>query len=498
MRKPVFLAAAAFAAVPLAVSAQTLELATDQSPAGLDPHVATAFSTKLINDSIYEGLTAIDSGLRVVPGLAESWTVSDDQRTYVFKLRQGVAFHNGEAFDAADVVFSIKRVLDEQTGSPIASRFNLITDVGANDAGDVQITLSDPFAPFLGQLASLHIVPADYVEGGGDLQRTAVGTGPFSFDEWVPDTSILLTANAGYWDDGLPKLDGVKFNIVPEATTRQVGLSTNVYQLLPNIDASIALSVQDQPDVKVLKAMDLSYSLVGMNTTVPPFDDPKVREALNYAIDRNAIAQAAYFGEAVPAGPVSPALVEWAVPTEQFGCYAHDPEKAKALLAEAGHTEPVSFTLKALGSLQLVVDISQVVQAQLNQAGFDVDLDVQELGVFVQDWKASNFQAFASLNGGNVDPDGYFYRTFRTGGSTNVFKYTNAEVDSWLDTARISGDAAERKSLYDNVQNTLACQGPIAHLNYGTLFTATRSDVEGYELVADRSLRYLRQTAVAQ
>ncbi|MHA1564459.1 MAG: ABC transporter substrate-binding protein [Alphaproteobacteria bacterium] len=497
MRKLTFLGAAVIAAAPLAVSAQTLEIATDQSPAGLDPHVATAFSTKLINDSIYEGLTAIDSDLRVIPALAESWSVSDDQRTYTFKLRSGLNFHNGEAFDAGDVVFSINRVLDENTGSPIASRFNLITDASGN-GDEVVVTLSDPFAPFLGQLATLHIVPADYVGGGGDLARTAVGTGPFSFGEWVPDTSITLNANAAYWDDGLPKVDALKFNIVPEGTTRQIGLSTNVYQLLPNIDASIALSVQNQPDITVLKSLDLSYSLIGMNTTIPPFDDPKVREALNYAIDRKAIAAAAYFGEAQPAGPVSPALVEWAVPTEQFSCYAHDPEKAKALLAEAGHTAPVSFTLKALGSLQLVVDISQVVQAQLNEAGFDVDLDVQELGVFVQDWKASNFQAFASLNGGNVDPDGYFYRTFRTGGSTNVFKYANEELDGWLDAARVSGDAAERKSLYDNVQNTLACQGPIAHLNYGTLFTATRADVSGYELVADRSLRYLRQTALGQ
>ncbi len=478
--------------------AQTLEIATDQSPAGLDPHVATAFSTTLINGNIYEGLTAVDSSLRVVPALAESWTVSDEGKTYTFRLRSGVSFHNGEAFDAGDVVFSVERVLAEETGSPIASRFTLIEEMTATSPTELVIRLTDPFAPFLGQLAQLHIVPKDYVEGGGDLQSTAVGTGPFAFGEWVPDTSITLTAHDGYWEKDLPQLEAVTFNIVPEASTRQIGLSTNTYQFLPNIDASIALALESDSNVKLLDTLDLAYSLIGMNTSKPPFDDPRVRQALNYALDRNEIAAAAYFGRAVPAGPVSPALVDWAVPTEEFACYGSDPAKAQALLAEAGHDEPLAFTINVLGSLQLVVDVAQVVQAQLNRAGFAAELNVQELGVFVQDWRNSNFEAFASLNGGNIDPDGYMHRTFHTGGSTNVFKYENAEIDAALDQARTSTDRAERQALYGDIQRTLACDGPVAHLNYGTLFTAAQTGVDGFEQIANRGLRYLRQTSLAQ
>ena len=476
--------------------AQTLEIATDQSPAGLDPHVATAFSTTLINGNIYEGLTAVDDNLRIVPGLAESWAVSDDGKTYTFQLRSGVTFHNGETFDADDVVFSIERVLAEETGSPIASRFTLISDITVASPTELVVQLSDPFAPFLGQLADLFIVPKDYVDGGGDLQSTAVGTGPFAFGAWVPDTSVLLTAYDGYWEEGLPRLEAVTFNIVPEASTRQIGLSTNTYQFLPNIDASIALALEGDANVKLFDTLDLAYSLIGMNTSQPPFDDPKVREAVNYALDRQEIAEAAYFGRAVAAGPVSPALVDWAVPTEEFACYTHDSERAQALLAEAGHTEPLAFTINVLGSLQLVVDLAQVVQAQLNRSGFAAELNVQELGVFVQDWRNSNFEAFASLNSGNIDPDGYMHRTFHSGGSTNVFKYENADIDAALDQARSSVDQAERQSLYADIQRTLACSGPVAHLNYGTLFTATRGDVDGFSQVANRGLRYLRETSV--
>ena len=144
------------------------------------------------------------------------------------------------------------------------------------------------------------------------------------------------------------------------------------------------------------------------------------------------------------------------------------------------------------------LDAAQVVQAQLNEAGFDVTLNVQEQGTFVQDWRNSNFQAFASLNGGRTDPDGYLYRTFHSGGSTNVFNYADAQVDEWLEAGRSEVDPSEREAIYAQLQEKLACEGPIAHLAYGDLYTATTEGVEGYEVVGDRSTRYLRQTSVAQ
>jgi peptide/nickel transport system substrate-binding protein len=144
------------------------------------------------------------------------------------------------------------------------------------------------------------------------------------------------------------------------------------------------------------------------------------------------------------------------------------------------------------------VDVAQVVQAQANKGGFDVKLNVQEAGRFIQDWRNKNFQGFVSLNGGGPDPDDYLGRTFQTGGATNVFGYSNPELDKLLGEARATSDQAKRKTLYDQAQKMLACQGPVAHLVYGTLFTAIRSDVQGYELSPTRSLWSLRETRIAK
>lgn len=476
----------------------TLQLAVDSSPAGLDPHVATAFATFLITGEIYEGLVEVDERLAIQPSLAESWKVSDDGLKYTFKLRSGVTFHNGQAMTSADVVYSFERVKDPKTGSPLASRFNLVKEAKAAGPNEVSFELSQPFAPFLSELSGLAIVPAEYVKGGGDLQRKAVGTGPFMLKEWVPDTFIQLERNPRYWRQGRPYLDALKFNIVPDAATRQVGLASGTYQFLPNIDPSLAVTLKDTSGVRLLQSQDLSYSLIGLNVSRKPFDNPKVREALNYAIDRKALVQAVYFGNGTPAGPLSPGLKSWSSPTTAWTCYAYNPAKAKQLLAQAGYPNGVDFTILTLGSVKTVVDAAQVVQAQLAQAGFRAKIEVLELGKFVQEWRNSNFDAFASLNGGSPDPDGYFFRTFSTGGSTNVFKYTNPQVDQLLNQGRTATSLEARRKIYTQLQAILACQGPIAHLAYGTLFSAARDNVQGFRPSPTRSLASLRETWLAK
>ena len=476
-------------------SAQVLEIGADAGPTGLDPHLITAFpSFMVVNGNIYEGLTAVDKDLKTVPGLAESWTVSSDGKTYSFKLRSGVKFHDGSAMEAEDVVSSIKRVQSKDIASPLASRLSAIESANAIDAQTVELKLKEPFFALLSSLALIAIVPSAMEANKDALQKTPVGTGPFKFQEWQPNGFILLTKNEAYWEKGLPKLSGLKFNIVPESATRQVGLSNGQYALLPNIDAATALQLKGKPNVKIAETMDLAYTLIGMNVSKPPFDNPKVREAVNYAINRQEIVEAALFGAGVPGGPLSPALKSWALDVKQFACYTHDPAKAQALLKEAGVSTPVAVSMKVLPR-QDIKDIAQVVQEQLNKAGFKVELVNQEQGQFIQDWRNSNFDMFASLNAGQPDPDEYFYRTFRTGGSTNVFKYSDPEVDGLLDQARTLQDQAARKAAYDKVQQKLACSGPAAHLTYGTLFSAMNSKLQGYEVMPNRSLRALRNAS---
>ncbi len=478
--------------------AQVLELGADQSPAGLDPHIVTAFASfMVVNGTIYEGLTEIDKDLRIVPSLAASWTIAPDGKTYTFKLRAGVKFHSGAAMEAADVVASINRVKSPAIASPLASRFTAIQSASAIDPATVELKLSEPSAPLLTSLATLAIVPRDMEANKDALQRQPVGTGPFRFQEWQPNNFILLAKHTGYWRQGLPKLDGVKFNIVPESATRQVGVASGQFAMLPNIDAATALQIRGKPNVQLQDTLELAYTLIGMNTAKPPFNDPRVREAVNYALNRAEIVQAALFGAGVPGGPLSPALKDWAVETKEYPCYTHSVAKAQDLLKAAGHSQPVAVTINVLPR-QDIRDIAQVVQQQLNKAGFKVELKNQELGQFIQDWRNSNFDMFASTNAGSVDPDDYFYRTFRTGGSTNVFKYTNPDLDKLLDSARAMSNAGERRAAYATVQKTLACQGPIAHLAYGQLFTAVRSNLKDFDIVANRSLFSLRNATLAK
>lgn len=474
-----------------------LQIATDSSPVGLDPHVATAFSTRLITTTLYEGLTALAPDLAVEPGLARSWDVSADGLTYIFHLRPGVHFHSGRPMSAADVVASIVRVRDPKTASPLASRFAMITTVEAVDPGTVKLTLSAPSVPLLAQLADLAIVPP---ESAASLDRQPDGTGPFRLAQWRPDTALVLERNARYWKPGLPRLAGVRFNIVPKAATREAGIKDGTYQLLPEVDGASATVLADTPGVRLLPVQDLAYSLVGLNVSRPPFDQPRVREAFNMALDRAQLVATAYYGRGVPGGLLPPALANWALPISAFPCYRPAPAAAAARdkLAASGLESPVKITLNVLGSLQQVIDIAQVVQAEAGQAGFDVALNVEEQGRFIADWQAGAFQGFVSLNAGGVDPDDYLGRTFSTGGATNVFNYSDATIDHALAEGRATSDPAARRKIYDDIQKRLACTGPVVPLAYATLYAAVRENVVGFVPSPTRSLRILREVSLGK
>ena len=474
----------------------TLEIAVDTAPVGLDPHLVTAFSSFAVIGQIYDSLLEVNADLGLEPGLATEWSVSDDGLTYVFELRDDVTFHNGRGMTADDVVYSFERVADPETASPQASRFAQVASAVATGEYEVTFTLSQPYAPFLNNLPNLNVVPQEVVEENGNLQQVAVGTGPFMLEEIVPDTYVLLSANPDYYRDGQPGVAQLKYNIVPEASTRAAGLRTGTYHLIPDVDPATAETLRNVAGVELLGVQDLAYTLLGFNVEREPFNDPRVRQAINYAIDRDEIVEAVYFGNAVPGGPLSPGLKEWAVGTDQFQCYATNLDTARSLLADAGYPDGFETEILTFGTIQVVSDSAQVLQAQLAQVGIDANVNVAEFGSFVQDWTNSNFDMFVSLNGGSTDPDGYLHRTFVTDGSTNVYNYSDPEVDAWLEEGRTTVDQTVRAEIYNQLQTKLACEGPIAHIAYGTLFSAVADEVEGFQQLPTRSLRYLREVTL--
>lgn len=473
-----------------------LQIAIDTPPAGLDPHLVTAFnSVVIVQGNIYEGLTAVAQDLSIVPGLADSWETSEDGLQYTFTLASDVTFHDGSPMTAEDVAASIRRVQAEATGSPLASRVAPITAVEEIDPRTVRMTLAEPFAPILTALAGIAVVPSEYESDVDSLQQAPVGTGPYAFSQWTPNGYIELQRFEGYRTQGEPLLDGLRFNFVPEAATRLVGIQSGDYQLLPALDPASALQLQGQPSLLIAETRDLAYTLVGFNVAREPFGDPRVRTAFNMMLDRQEIIDGALFGAGVPAGPLSPALVAWALDTSEFPCYETDREAATALLEEAGVELPVRLTMNVLPR-QDTRDIAQIVQQQV--AGvFEIELVNQEIGQFVQDWRNSNFDLFVSANGGGGDPDEYFYRTFYGGGSTNVFGYADDAIDQWLDEGRSQSDPAARKAAYDEVQRKLACEGPAAHIAYANLATAVSNRVTGFEIFANGRLTSLLWASLA-
>lgn len=477
--------------------AASLDIAIDSSPAGLDPHLITAFnSVVIVQSTIYEGLTTVQQDLSIAPGLAESWEVSEDSMSYTFKLPAGITFHDGSALDAEDVAASIRRVQSADIASPLASRVSPITGITVIDAQTIQLTLDAPFAAILSSLSGIAIVPAEFETDKEALQKTPVGSGPFKFNEWTSNSHISLTKFDDYRVSGSPMLDEVKVNFVPESATRQVGLGNGDYDILPGIDPATSLQLEANPNVTLHQTQNVSYTLLGMNTTRGVLGDPNVRTAINMLLDREEIIAGALFGAGVPAGPLSPALATWALDTSEYSCYTRDVEAAKSLLKEAG-AENAELSILVLPR-QDAKDIAQVIEQQLAAGGIKVTLQNKEIGEFVQDWKNSNFDLFVSANGGSPDPDEYFYRTFKTGGSTNVFKYSNGDVDAWLDEGRNLTDPAARKMVYDNVQRKLACEGPIAHIAYGDLSTAVNNNVSGFEIYPTGRLASLIDVTVAE
>src|SRR6056297_408457 len=484
------------AAVPALAQEGPLEVAVDQAPVGLDPHLVTAFSSFVVIQNIYDGLVEFDADLQVQPALATSWEISDDGLTYDLQLRDDVVFHNGRPMTAEDVVYSFERIMAEETGSPQASRFAQVTGAEATGEHAVRFTLEAPFAPFLGNLSRLAVVPREVVEAEGDLQRVAVGTGAFMLEEVVPDTYVRLVANPDYYRAGQPQLAALRYNVVPEASTRAAGLRTGSYHLLPDVDPATAQTIQGAPGVELLEVQDLAYTLLGMNVARAPFDDPAVRRATNLDIHREEIVTAVYSANAAPSGPLTHGLAQWALDTDEFACYDHDPDAARALLADAGYADGFELEILTFGTIKVVSDLAQVLQAQLTEVGIDTTVNVAEFGTFVQDWRNSDFQAFVSLNGGNADPDGYLYRTFHSTGATNVYQYDDGTVDTLLDRGRTTADDAARFATYAELQRILACQGPVAHIAYATLFSGVRENVDGFRQMPTRGMRYLRETGL--
>ncbi len=438
-------------------------------PASLDPHVSTATNDFRIAVNIYDGLVRNKPGtLEIEPALATDWTISEDGLTYTFNLRKGVTFHDGAPFNAEAVKFNFDRMLKEDhpfhsTGPfPLAFFFSSVTNVDVVDDLTVKFTLKEPFAPFMSNLAAptgLIVSPAAVEKFGAEYGRHPVGTGPFKFEEWQSNTRVVVSRNDQYWD-GAPSLEAVIFRPITDANTRVAEMLSGGIDVLLETPPDNVAQFRTDANYQVVEAVGPHVWYVMLNAKDGPFADKRVRQAVNYAVNKESLVKDVLQGTAdVSAGPIPPAF-NWAH-TKDIAPYPYDPAKAKKLLAEAGaEGAKLTFLVTEGGSGMLdPVPMGTAIQADLAAVGLNVEIKTYEWNTFLSQVNPGleGKGDMAEMAWMTADPDTLPFLTLRSAafpaeGGFNSSYYSNPEVDKLLDRARVSTDPAERGELYKQVQ----------------------------------------------
>jgi peptide/nickel transport system substrate-binding protein len=441
-----------------------------------------------------------------VPRLAESWEVTPDGLHYTFHLREDVQFHDGTPFDAAAVVDNIMRQIDENhpgrgTGEYRLARAYLaaVEDVTALDEYTVQFTLSDPVASLLDWLttpAGWMISPAAITEYGDDLATNPVGTGPFKFVEYRADERLVMQANDDYWG-GRPEIDNLVFLPIVDAQARVAALEAGTAHFVLDVAPDVAEELKADPGYALTESLTPQIWFLALNqNTVPIFEDKRVRQAMNYAVDKRAIVDDVLKGSGVvAASQFSEVFGDWYDPTIEP--YPYDPDRARELLAEAGYADGFEVTILTCDSgfaMQSPVDMVQVIQANLASVGITTDIEIQEFASYWASYSAGEFEVAARAWYANqMDPDNYLINFFHSSkiplperrGGLNVTAYVNPEVDRLIDEARVEPDHEKRVEMVHEVTRIIVEDAPWVFIDHMIDQHAGVANLGGVKLLAN-------------
>ncbi len=493
----------AFALVWGAVLAQDTELviARPSDAISLDAQRETTAPGAWVYGNIIEPMIALQADGTLAPRLATSWEFVDETRLRL-ELREGVTFHDGTPFNADAVKFTWDRALFADPPGLWRGLAGPIAAVEVVDEYTVDIVSSVPYGPLLLTASMIYtgvVSPTAVERYGEDYARNPVGTGPFKFVEWVTNDHITLEANEDYWR-GRPELDRVVFRVIPEAGARMLSLRTGEVDLVLNPPPSDIASFEADPDFTVAVADSVQVYYLGMNLQKAPMDDVRVRRAIQHAIDVPLIVEAILEGGATAATSVISPGVFGYVDMNLDELYPYDPERAGALLEEAGWVdgngdgirekdgEPLVLeVLPANGRYLRDLEVAEAVQEFLRQVGIDVQLDVFDWATTFplsqEDPLKYHMITFAWLTT-TTDADYTLYSNFRSDqfppASWNKYRYDDPEVDAWLAEARGSVDQEERARLYAQVQEKLAVDLPSIPIYNTNELAVHRAAVQGF------------------
>ena len=491
-------------ALPLAIGIPTAAMAQDEGSGGtlvaaisgepdqLDPQATTSYNSFQVLENVFDTLVEPDENLQMQPALAEDWTIGDDGLTYTFTLRDGVTWHDGSPFTANDVVYSFRRIIDE----PMANswRFSTVTDISAPDDSTVVFTVSQATPNLLSNLGGFKgvaVVQQANVESG-DIQTAPIGTGPFKLADYTSGTSIELVRNDDWWG-GAPALDGVTFQFIPDPTVALTNLQGGEVHWTDNLPPQQVSSLMDSSEVMVESAPSNDYWYFAANEAREPYSDVRVRQAIAYAIDREALTQAATFGNATINQTAIPATSAW---YSDYAPYTRDLDMARSLLEEAGVGD-FSMDLMVTSAYPETVTAAQVIAANLAEIGITVDIRTLDFATWLDEQGQGNFDVFFLGWLGNLDPDDFYFAQHRTDGGFNFQGYSNPAVDELLDAARVETDQAARKAMYDDAAKMIVDDASYVYLYNPDVIQGWSPDVEGYTVRGDRAIRF-RDVSLAQ
>ncbi|WP_118135578.1 ABC transporter substrate-binding protein [Oceanicella sp. SM1341] len=460
----------------------------------LDPHFTGFLAAIQVINNIHNGLLKIVYDGKAVtfePDLAESWELLDDV-THVFKLREGVTFHDGTPCDAEAVKFSLLRVKEGEPASPHAWKLSLLETIEIQDPLTIKLTFSKPYA-FLpvalngstGRAGTI-VSPAAVQKYGADYGRNPVGTGPFRFVSWRENDAIELEKNPDYFEEGLPRLDRATWKLMKEPSSAVAALMAGQVDGMTDCPMQLVSQVDAFPGATLYGEIEGNYTFVGMNTRKAPFDDINLRRAVAWALDRETLLKQAYFGRAIQAfTPISPPMTGFYDPEIASSGRGQwfDLDKAKEFRAKAANQGEIEAVYMMSERGPVGTRVAQTVAPMLAQIGIKAKLELIEPATWVQRRNAGDFDLFDFEWVADLDPDETLFPEFKSGGAWNFPGWSSPEFDELCTQAQVVLDVPKRAELYHKAEDILMDEAPIAMMAHMPVYKVLSTKVQGFQYI---------------
>lgn len=463
------------------VSGGTLRVSVDQAPSVLNPLLHRLNPEYMLGEMLYSGLTRLDTDMSAMPDLAESWAANDDLTEWTFNLRQGVTFHDGSALTANDVVATFTAILDEATGSPARRNVGPITEITAVDDHTVLFRTSGSYAdlPVAVAYTDAKIVPASILASDFDsLNQQAVGTGPFQLVSYEPEREVVVERNPNYYDPARPYVDRVEMVIYPDITAEGSALISGDTDIMIRADPTDFDRLANSPGIDGLRTPSGQFLNIVLGCDVPPFNDPRVRQALALCIDRGALVDfvAEGYGTQGEDTPINSAYRYWA----DVGHREADIAQATSLMQDAGHGDGLDITLVASERPGTRAQMAVAIREMARPAGFNIEVQTMPHATYLdQVWRQGNF--YVGFYNMQASADAIFSLLYTSDAAWNETRWNNTDFDALVEAGRRTPDGPERAQIYAQAQELMFADVPTVIPVFFDLLGAKQAYVQDFE-----------------